>query len=57
MRRDAKRSIDHQMLEPSNSLPAELPGMSDIRRAYNAWLDKRGFAREKFQMYQKRRAK
>lgn len=49
MRQDAKKQILQQMLHPTD-MPHIVPSSCDIRRAYNAWLEKRGFPKETFKL-------
>ena len=51
MRQDAKRSIHVQQLHPTDTPTGDIPNMDSVRKAYNAWLDRRGFQREKFRMH------
>lgn len=49
MRQDARKQISQQMLHPTD-MPHIVPSSCDIRRAYNAWLEKRGFPKETFKL-------
>lgn len=50
MRQEAKRTLHEQNLQPAHSAPPEIISMPDVRKAYNEWLDRRGFPRETFKL-------